>query len=103
MGAFLRKWFYRVAAAQFLITAVTGIALYFRPLDERAGAFSHSVKEWLVMIHNGEWITELLIGNRYVSGVVVGATLATLTVRFAWRVLRGRDRRPALVNDEASR
>jgi hypothetical protein len=64
--------------------------LYLRPLDGRPGAYSERAKEWLVMLHNGEWISEVLLGNRYVSGLLVGAVLSALVVRFAWRVLRGR-------------
>jgi len=88
----LRTWFYRVAATQFLLTAATGMLLYFRPLDERQGAYSKTVKEWLVMLHNGEWISEALFGSRYASGLLIGGVLSALVVRFAWRVLKSRAR-----------
>lgn len=92
MRVTFRRWFYRLAAAQFLVTAATGLALYLRPLDDRTGAYSTNVKEWLVMLHNGEWISQALLGNRYVSGLIVGGVLAALVVKFAWRVLADRGR-----------
>lgn len=81
-----RKWFYRIAAVQFLVTVATGIALYFRPLDGRKGLYSEPFKEWLVMLHNGEWLSEVLLRTRYVSGLAVGLVLGVLVVRFASRV-----------------
>mgnify|MGYP001594821532 CR=1 FL=1 len=83
-----RIWFHRLAAAQFILTAATGLCLYFRPLADREGAYGESAKEWLVMLHNGEWLSQLALGSRYVSGLAVGAVLAALVVRFAWRALR---------------
>jgi len=86
MSTSFRTWFYRIAAAQFLVTAATGMALYFRPLDRRPGAYSESVKEWLVMLHNGEWLSHLALDNRYVSGLLVGSVLTALVIRFVGRV-----------------
>ena len=71
-----KRWFCRVATVQFVFTALTGLLLYLRPLDDRAGWYSKDVKEWLVMLHNGEWFTQVLLHNRYASGLLVGATLA---------------------------
>ena len=84
----LKIWFYRVAAVQFVVTALTGLLLYLRPLDDRAGFYSKGVKEWLVMLHNGEWLGFVLFGNRYVSGLLIGAVLAVLVSRLALRTLR---------------
>jgi len=83
-----RLWLYRIAAVQFLLTSTTGLILYFRPLDNRAGAYPNALKEWLVMFHNGEWLSHVLFGSRYVSGLLIGGTLAVLTWRFALRALR---------------
>lgn len=83
----LKKWFVRVAVFQFCVTAVTGLTLYFRPLEHRSGAYSSDVKEWLVMLHNGEWVGQVLFGNRYVSGLVTGAVLAFFVARFSRRTL----------------
>ena len=85
----LRAWFYRLAAAQFVATSVTGLLLYFRPLDDRTGVYPEKIKDWLVMIHNGEWITHLLLSNRYISGLIVGVTLSVLVLRFALRAFKG--------------
>ena len=80
-----KKWFVRLAVFQFCVTACTGLVLYFRPLEHRAGAYSAELKEWLVMLHNGEWVGELLFGNRYVSGLVIGGALAVQVARYARR------------------
>lgn len=95
-------WFYRFTAVYFIVSAVTGLALYFRPLaGERAGFYSDAVKEWLVMVHNGEVFGWLAARNRYVSGVLIGGALAWSLLRFSFRSLRpvpgagaGRSRRP---------
>lgn len=84
----VKLWFTRVATVQFVFTAVTGLLLYFRPLDDRAGWYSKDVKEWLVMLHNGEWVTQVLLHNRYVSGLLVGATLAWLVLGSARKTFK---------------
>lgn len=84
----LKVWFFRVATVQFVFTAVTGLLLYLRPLESRAGWYSNDVKEWLVMLHNGEWISHVLFDNRYVSGLVIGATLAWLVMSRARKSLK---------------
>ncbi len=40
------------------------------------------------MFHNGEWLSHVLFGSRYASGLLIGGTLALLTWRFALRALR---------------
>jgi len=87
-------WFYRLTAAYFLVTACTGILLYFRPLTgERPGFYSDQAKEWLVMLHNGEIFGWLLARNRYVSGVVVGGALSYTLLKYSIRTLRAGNRR----------
>ncbi len=82
-------WFYRFTAAYFLISATTGVLLYFRPLkDERTGFYSDELKEWFVMLHNGELFSWLLTGNRYWSGIVIGLALAYALIRFSLNSLR---------------
>ena len=91
------KWrdaFYKFTAVYFLVTATTGLLLYFRPLPgERAGWYSEDVKEALVLLHNGELFGWLLARNRYVSGLVIGAALVVTLVRFSLRSLNPRRRR----------
>lgn len=85
----ITRWFYRATAAYFLVSASTGLLLYLRPLkEERRGFYSDQVKEWLVMIHNGEIFGWLAARNRYVSGVVIGGALAFALIRFSIRSLR---------------
>ena len=84
----MKRWFYRLTAVHFLVTAVTGLALYFRPGGARPGLYSTEVKEWLVMFHNGEWISYLLVGNPFWSGLVVGGLLSLALVRYSARALR---------------
>ncbi|MBI1945002.1 MAG: hypothetical protein HYS27_04855 [Deltaproteobacteria bacterium] len=91
-----KLWLYRVLALQLAITATTGLALYARPLDDRPGLYGKAVKEWLVMIHNGEWIGHVLFGNRWLSGTAVGVALAWPLLRYARRTLL---RRAALTTD----
>lgn len=85
------KWrdaFYKFTAVYFLVTAATGLALYFRPLlGERAGWYSDAAKEWLVMLHNGELYGWWLARNRYASGLLIGGALAYVLVRFSLRSL----------------
>ncbi len=83
-----RRWFHRFTAAYFIVTASTGLVLYFRPLaGERKGFYTDRIKEWLVMIHNGEIFGWLLARNRYVSGVAIGGALAYALIRYAIRSL----------------
>lgn len=86
--ATFKLWFYRAAAVHFLFTAATGLALYFRPLQDRAGLYSADVKEWLVMVHNGEWLGHVLVQNRYLSGLVLGLLLAIAATMFSVRTLQ---------------
>ena len=83
----MKLWFYRIAAAHFIVTAVTGLVLYFRPGGARPGLYSDAVKEWLVMFHNGEWISFVLLRQPLFSGLVVGAVLAVTLIRFSARML----------------
>lgn len=90
-----KLWLYRVIALHLAVTAITGLALYARPLDDRSGLYGKAVKEWLVMIHNGEWIGHLLLGNRWLSGLLIGAALAWPLLRHARRALFQPADRPA--------
>jgi hypothetical protein len=81
--------FNRFTAAYFVVTAGTGLLLYFRPLEgEREGFYSARAKEYLVMLHNGELFSYLLSGDRYASGLAVGSALAASLAAFAWKALR---------------
>ena len=87
----MKLWFYRIAAAHFIVTAVTGLVLYFRPGGARPGLYSDAVKEWLVMIHNGEWMSFVLLRQPLFSGLVVGSVLAVTLMRFSARTLLRRN------------
>jgi hypothetical protein len=90
-----REWFYRFTAVHFVLTALTGILLYFRPGGTRPGLYSEGVKEWIVMIHNGEWISFALFGRPFVSGIALGLVLATMLIKFSSRRLVFAGRRAA--------
>lgn len=82
-------WFYRFTAAYFLISATTGLILYFRPLkDERAGFYSEDLKEFFVQLHNGELFSRWLTGSRYWSGILIGTALAFALVKYSISALR---------------
>lgn len=82
-------WFYRFTAAYFLVSATTGLMLYFRPLQgERPGFYSEDLKERLVQLHNGEWVSKWMVGNRYWSGVLIGSALAFALVKYSLSALR---------------
>ncbi len=83
----MKNWFYRFTAVHFVITALTGIALYFRPGGGRPAFYSETVKEWLVMVHNGEWLSYSIVGNPFISGIFIGAILSTALVRFSLRAI----------------
>ncbi|MBI5366289.1 MAG: hypothetical protein HZA54_04570 [Planctomycetes bacterium] len=85
----MKLWFYRLTALHFLLTAATGMALYFRPGRARPGWYSIEVKEWLVMFHNGEWLSYVAFGKPVFSGVLVGSALATALILHARRALAG--------------
>lgn len=91
----LALWFYRFTSVHFLVTAATGLALYFRPGDGRPAWFSDDVKEILVKIHNGEWLTALLLDRPFWSGITIGAALTFALARFSWRSLRRNDPDPS--------
>lgn len=84
----MKTWFFRCTAAHFVLTAFTGLLLYFRAGNGRPGLFSDGVKEWLVMIHNGEWISHTLFGIPFFSGIVLGGILAAMLTRFSLKSLR---------------
>ncbi|HLV02165.1 MAG TPA: hypothetical protein VKZ59_12910 [Acidobacteriota bacterium] len=84
----MRLWFYRFTAAHFCLTSVTGILLYFRPLDDRPGWYTEGLKEILVGLHNGEVWSHLLIGNRYPTGLAIGLVLAVTLIRFSLKSRR---------------
>lgn len=88
MRARWSTWFYRLTAVHFIVTSATGLALYFRPGGGRPGWYSEAVKECLVMIHNGEWISAVILGRPFWSGAIIGGVLAWALSRFAWRGLR---------------
>lgn len=81
------KWFYRFTAVHFIVTSVTGVALYFRPGGNRPALYSETVKEWLVMVHNGEWISHVVAGAPFISGIVLGVALSAVLIRFSLRAL----------------
>jgi len=85
----MRRWFYRIAGVHFLVTALTGVALYFRAGPGRPGLYGDGVKDVLVMVHNGEWLGALLVGRPFVSGILIGVVLGGLLFRAAWRSLAG--------------
>ena len=87
----MKRWFYRFTAVHFIVTALTGLVLYFRPGGARPALFSADVKEWIVMVHNGEWISNLLFGQPFVSGIVVGVLMAIALVRFSARSLKSEE------------
>ena len=86
----LKTWFYRFTAAHFCLTAITGGLLYFRPLDDREGWYSESLKEILVGLHNGELWGRLLLDSRYSSGLPIGFILASVLVYFSFRTFFNR-------------
>jgi uncharacterized membrane protein YoaK (UPF0700 family) len=53
------------------------------------------VKEWLVMLHNGEWVSYVALGRPFVSGIVIGGLLAFALTRFSLMALRKRKEQPA--------
>ena len=77
----LKTWFYRFTAAHFCVTAMSGVLLYFRPLEHRAGWYSEEVKEFLVGLHNAELWGQLLLDNPYLSGPPIGIMLAAVLIR----------------------
>jgi hypothetical protein len=79
----MKVWFYRLTAIHFVATALTGVLLYFRPGGGRPGLYSEWAKEWFVMIHNGEWLSHVVLGRPFYSGIVVGAVLSGVLVRFS--------------------
>jgi hypothetical protein len=91
----LKEWFFRFTAAHFVLTSLTGVLLYFRPGGSRPGLYSDQVKEWIVMIHNGEWISFALFGQPFVSGILMGLVLAGMLIRFSSQRFTRR-RAPAL-------
>ena len=83
----MKSWFYRFTAAHFVVTALTGVALYFRPGSGRPAFYSEKIKEWLVMVHNGEWLSYALVGNPFISGIFIGSILSLALVRFSLRAI----------------
>ncbi|MDA2938430.1 hypothetical protein MYX75_09230 [Acidobacteria bacterium AH-259-A15] len=81
----MKSWFYRFTAAHFCLTAITGLLLYFRPLDDREGWYSNEVKEVLIGLHNGELWSYLLFNNRYPSGLLIGIILGVSLITFSVR------------------
>ncbi len=79
----MRIWFYRFTAAHFCVTAITGILLYFRPLEDRAGWYSEGIKELLVGLHNGELWSQLVFDSRYLSGLPIGIILAATLIVYS--------------------
>ena len=76
----MKNWFYRFTAAHFCVTAISGVFLYFRPLEDRAGWYSEGIKDLVVGLHNGELWGHLLFDNRYLSGLPIGLILAALLI-----------------------
>ena len=44
----MKSWFYTFTAVHFFLTAISGVLLYFRPLDGREGWYSEKTKQVLV-------------------------------------------------------
>jgi hypothetical protein len=84
----LSRWFYRFTAVHFVITSLTGVVLYFRPGNGRPGWYSDNAKEWLVMIHNGEWLSYTLFGRSVFSGLLIGSVLAMALIGFSTKGMR---------------
>ena len=93
LGRKIKLWFYRLTAIHFCLTATTGVVLYFRPLDDREGWYSETLKEILIGLHNGELWGHLLFDNRYLSGLVIGITLSAALIFFSIGGMRLRHRR----------
>lgn len=89
----MKTWFYRFTAVHFCLTAISGVLLYFRPLEGREGWYSEQTKEWLVGLHNGELWSYFLFENRYLSGIPIGLVLATTLVFFSVRKIRSKGRK----------
>lgn len=89
----MKTWFYRFTAVHFCLTALSGVLLYFRPLEGREGWYSEQTKEWLVGLHNGEFWSYLLMENRYLSGIPIGLVLATTLIIFSVGTIKGRGRK----------
>lgn len=89
-GNLMKVWFYRFTAAHFLLTAISGVFLYFRPLEGRAGWYSEQTKTLLVGLHNGELWSQFILENRYVSGVPIGIVLATTLIIFSVKSIKGK-------------
>jgi hypothetical protein len=45
--------------------------------------YPEAVKEWLVVLHNGEWLSWLLVDRPFYSGIIVGLVLSVMLVRFS--------------------
>jgi hypothetical protein len=84
----MKIWFYRLTAVHFIVTALTGLALYFRPGGNRPGLYSEELKEWLVMIHNGEWLSHLIFERPFYSGMLIGVLLSLVLVKFSAAALQ---------------
>ena len=84
-----KKAFYRFTAAHFIVTAATGLVLYFRPGGNRPGLYQDGVKEILVMIHNGEWLSYFILGKPVYSGIIIGLLLSFVVIRMALRTFAG--------------
>lgn len=82
-----KLWFFRFTAVHFILTGLTGVALYFRPGENRPGWYSEQVKEILVMVHNGEWLSALLLGRPVWSGLAIGLCLSATLLWFSYRRL----------------
>ena len=78
-----KTWFFRFTALHFVVTAITGVVLYFRPGGGRPGLYGDATKEVLVMIHNGEWLSAVLVHRPFISGIGIGSALAFALCKFA--------------------
>lgn len=89
MWVTVKRWFLRITSVYFLVTAVTGLLLYFRPIgDERAGLYSAAVSKVIVGLHNGEIFSWVLVDNRYWSGIAVGVVLTCVLVWHSVQTLK---------------
>ena len=84
----MKSWFYTFTSVHFFLTAISGVLLYFRPLDGREGWYSEKTKQVLVGLHNGEFWGHIIFENRYFSGLPIGIILAVTLIFFSIRKIK---------------
>ena len=84
----MKSWFYTFTAVHFFLTAISGVLLYFRPLDGREGWYSEKTKQVLVGLHNGEFWGHIIFENRYFYGLPIGIILAVTLIFLSIRKIK---------------